>query len=53
MPKIEISIEILSVLYPEAKNISFLPRKKKKKMKIKIAKKLMDLATEYAKTLTQ
>lgn len=50
MPKIEIPTTIISTLFPEANNIDNLPRKKKKAMKIKIAKELLRLAEIYYRT---
>lgn len=48
MSKITLNIKDIEPLFPEAKLIPNLPRKKKKKLKIKITKELVLLSLGYA-----
>jgi hypothetical protein len=47
MKKISINVDILSQLLPYASTFPFLPRKKKKALKKKMAADLLRLAEEY------
>lgn len=43
MTKVKLHINILSLIYPEARMLPYLPRKKKKKLKKDISNKLSSL----------
>jgi hypothetical protein len=47
MKTIRVDLEILSQILPESALIPILPRKKKKALKKKISRQLVDLALDY------
>jgi hypothetical protein len=49
--RIAIELNLISQFFPEANTIPFLPRKKKKKLKKKIVKDLLEMAEEHSNNL--
>lgn len=53
MAKIKVDLDKLIEAFPEAEGLKFLPRKKKKALKKKIAKMLIAAMTDYANLIIE
>ena len=53
MAKIKVDIDLISMIFPEAKKLEYLPRKKKKALKKRISKRLTDFLSDEAHTIIE